>query len=217
MWKIDKRTVPAFLTEYKRQPEANYKDLDKQKLRTFLLKDQGYVCCYCMQRIHDDSLKVKIEHFKSQDGFKKHVHSTNPLDYKNLFVCCLGNEGQKSQFQTCDTKKGNTELTSFNLLSTDFENIITYNKEGHIRSSDDKIDNELNEVLNLNNQSLKTNRESIRIGLFNSFEFLAKMNKLTKNTLLKYRNKYLSKNNDSPFTPFFSIIIYYLDKRIRQF
>ena len=59
---IKKGQEPNSLTEYKKEPNACYEDFrDKDDIRDALLRDQGYLCAYCVKRI--DKSNMKIEHY----------------------------------------------------------------------------------------------------------------------------------------------------------
>lgn len=56
------------ITRY--QENARFDDMDtivKKQLRESLLKEQGYLCAYCMKRI-GDTKDVKIEHLETCSG-----------------------------------------------------------------------------------------------------------------------------------------------------
>ena len=57
-----------------------------------LLKEQGYICCYCMQRIYGED--SHIEHFVPRDIKNTDPHSMRAsdveLNYGNLFESCNG-------------------------------------------------------------------------------------------------------------------------------
>jgi len=144
--RIIKNKEPQKLIEYRSQfskEELKSKDLysnfpykdkenckiDEKNLRSILLEEQGYICCYCMSRINCEN--SKIEHFKPQTKYRE-----LQLDYKNLFVACRGGEGSKEPF--CDTVKKDKELKKVNLLEN-IENYIKYkkNREGTKIYSDD--------------------------------------------------------------------------------
>ncbi len=69
------------------------KNPEKQNLHQALLEDQGYICCYCGERVaHQTFNNVKtrpgdshIEHLKPQKHFKNLV-----LEYENLLISCQG-------------------------------------------------------------------------------------------------------------------------------
>ncbi|TAD96752.1 MAG: TIGR02646 family protein, partial [Bacteroidetes bacterium] len=57
----------------------NFRDM--KELRDSLLRDQKYICAYCMRRISEDDMK--IEHFRSQS-----THPDLDLDYRNMLAVC---------------------------------------------------------------------------------------------------------------------------------
>lgn len=107
MRQIIKKREPRSLTEHRASSHADYENYaDKQGLREAIVRDQGGICCYCMQRIKPDERRMKIEHWAAQD--------TNPerqLDYRNLLGACLGGQGHPLAQQHCDTRKGSQALT----------------------------------------------------------------------------------------------------------
>lgn len=155
MKSIIKQSEPKSLVAHRSQANANYENYpDKDKLRESLLKEQGYICCYCMSRIKLD--EMKIEHWQSQTKY-----SSRQLDYKNLLGACMGKQGARPQNQHCDTKKGDSEIT-INPIEVDknCENLIRYRPDGKIYSDDVLINRDLNETLNLNLDFLKKNRKA---------------------------------------------------------
>src|ERR1035437_8709783 len=116
MKKIIKINEPKSLVEHRSNRPAFYSNLPllaKKELEQNLLTEQGHICCYCMQRIPNkvvkgniDSYDMKVEHFKCQVGYPD-----LQLVYSNLLGACTGNEGKPGYLATCDTKKGNQELT----------------------------------------------------------------------------------------------------------
>jgi uncharacterized protein (TIGR02646 family) len=154
MKKIIKQSEPRSLVEHRSQANANYENYpDKDKLRESLLKEQGYICCYCMSRIKLD--EMKIEHWQPQTKY-----TSRQLDYKNLLGACMGNQGARPQNQHCDTRKGDNEIT-INPIEGDknYENLIKYRPDGKIYSDDLSINHDLSETLNLNLGFLKKNRK----------------------------------------------------------
>ncbi|PZO41168.1 MAG: TIGR02646 family protein [Pseudanabaena frigida] len=161
MKKIIKQSEPRSLVEHRikqrANENANYDNYpDKDKLRESLLKEQGYLCCYCMSRITLDLERMKIEHWKPYTKYE-----SLRLDYQNLLGVCKGNEGARPSKQHCDTKKGDSELT-INPIEGDknCENLIRYRPDGKIYSDDVSINRDLNETLNLNLDFLKKNRKA---------------------------------------------------------
>ena len=81
---IIKIEEPSSLVQYRKQTHASFDNLPtelKDELRSNLLKEQGYICCYCMKRIQEPTPKhMKIEHFKCQENNKNFQ-----LTYSNIF------------------------------------------------------------------------------------------------------------------------------------
>ncbi len=111
-----------------------------------------------MQRIKIDDVqlmnqKMKIEHWQCQDNYP-HLQ----LNYNNLLVACLGNEGKRSKEQHCDTKKGNLDI-KINPTDQNCETLIKCRTNGKLKSSDPDIQQDLNKTLNLNIDFLVKNRK----------------------------------------------------------
>lgn len=51
---IQKGKEPASLTAYKKQAHAYYDGCNKDDIRENLLREQGYLCAYCMRRIEKE-------------------------------------------------------------------------------------------------------------------------------------------------------------------
>ncbi|MGX6592812.1 hypothetical protein [Cetobacterium ceti] len=84
MIKISKGTPPRSFITYANQPGATFDHMPtkiKDDLRKSLLKEQGYICAYCMTRLEDSPSKTKIEHFISRDE-----DISKELLYDNLFI-----------------------------------------------------------------------------------------------------------------------------------
>ena len=96
---IEKGSEPHEWTKYKLTQGAEFRAIPE--LKDSLLKEQGYLCAYCMARIDKDHMKV--EHFKPQSLYPQDI-----LAYGNLLACCLGKTQDESH---CDTSKGNAEIS----------------------------------------------------------------------------------------------------------
>ena len=142
---IVKVKEPSSLTEHRANQPAYYDTLPlqgKNELRGSLLHEQGHICCYCMRRIpeiaNEDTgfmIGMKVEHFKSQEQFP-----FLQLSYSNLFGSCMGNEGKPKKIQTCDTRKGNSELAINPVaISPNCELLIKYNADGEIYSDNEDV------------------------------------------------------------------------------
>lgn len=156
---IKKQTEPPSLLEHRTKTNVDYDNYEnKDDLRFSLLEEQGYICCYCMQRIKIDDIqlmnqKMKIEHWQCQDNYP-HLQ----LNYNNLLAACLGNEGKRSQEQHCDTKKGNLDI-KINPTNKNCETLIQCGSNGKLKSNDPDIQKDLDQTLNLNLNFLVKNRK----------------------------------------------------------
>lgn len=156
---IAKGAEPVVLGQYRAVPGAVYDGGDftpvKDTIREALLKEQGGLCAYCMQRIRAGTMKV--EHWHCRDKYGE-----ESLDYRNMLGCCSGNEGQPRNNQHCDTRKGNDDI-SLNPANPAHHGRmnIRYEGDGTIRSDDPQVDQEINNTLNLNWYRLRRNRKAV--------------------------------------------------------
>ncbi len=224
MKKIVKTIEPKSLTKYR--SEILHQDLEKSNiyedfpektqedcknnivnnLRKQLLEEQGYICCYCMSRINCDN--SKIEHFKPQTKYRN-----LQIDYRNLFIACGGGTGKKGKYQFCDTKKGEDELEVIDLLHH-IENHIQYEKHSQniaIKSSDRRIQNDIDRVLNLNISLLQKNRKE----QYDSFLKKLKTKGYSLSNIQKTLNFYKMKHGDK-YEPYCEMIVYFLTKKLKS-
>ncbi|MCH9741191.1 MAG: TIGR02646 family protein [Epsilonproteobacteria bacterium] len=224
MKKIIKSKEPKSLTSYR--STISYKDLKKSNiyedfqektkeqcrenkadnLRKQLLKEQGYICCYCMSRIDCDN--SKIEHFKPQTKNREFQ-----IDYQNFFIACEGGEGLKAKEQCCDTKKGEKALQHIDLLSSIEQNIF-YVKGARnisIKSINENIDKEINDVLNLNITVLERNRKEVYDSVMKNLKSRGYTIANIKRILDYYKNKHNEK-----FEPYCEMIVYFLSKKLKS-
>lgn len=64
---------------FKDDPTSDYNELKR-----ILVEDQGFICCYCGQRIENNH-HTSIEHLKPKSKYKEQT-----LDFDNLFASCEG-------------------------------------------------------------------------------------------------------------------------------
>lgn len=162
MIEIKKGREPEKLLRYRQRAGASYEQMDKDvkdELLEKLLNEQGHICAYCMRRIPETrSLPegvalVTIEHWLPRNpGSREDVGQG--LDYRNMFAVCSGNRGcGNRKGTTCDARRGNQPI-KVNPCDAGTLRGITYTSAGRIKSSDPEIDEDLNERLNLNSESL---------------------------------------------------------------
>ncbi len=131
---IEKGSEPQELTYWKSlasddwQPE--YRSMGSQlktKVKTALMQEQGYLCCYCERRLTDED--SHIEHFNPQTN-----DEVDPLDYSNM-LCSCQNRLKKGEPHHCGNLKGkcfDAELL-ISPLDPDCENRFLYMADGKIK------------------------------------------------------------------------------------
>lgn len=163
---IKKKHEPRSLTEFRKKVGAAYSNADfpKDDVRDSLLEEQGGLCAYCMSRISKDSMK--IEHWIPQKNeYYADTHSQSDCDklaieYGNMLGVCPGKGfGTGHDHDTCDTHRGNKRI-KVTPLDEYIVGTIRYDHKGFIASSDDSIQIDIQETLNLNEESLVANRKS---------------------------------------------------------
>jgi uncharacterized protein (TIGR02646 family) len=161
--------------------------------------------------------EMKVEHFQCQDNFPE-----LQLHYPNLFGACTGNEGKPKKLQTCDTKKGNSNLTiSLTSNAPNCETLFKYNAEGEISSINDNedINRQLNDILNLNMQTLKDGRREVYLEVQKNVEAESRQfaNKQLKLRYFEQEKEKWLNRSDNKFRPYCMVAVYYLNKKIRQY
>jgi uncharacterized protein (TIGR02646 family) len=208
---IQKGQEPIELREYRSQPGAHYNGPMftpvKEKIRERLLRDQGDLCAYCMQRIYDETMKV--EHWHCQD-----LYPNEDLQYWNLLGCCPGNEGQEGRNQTCDTRKGNKQL-QYNPAnaSHDIVSRVRYGGDGKIKAPDQAFDRQINEVLNLNYPRLVDNRKAVVDAVIEKLR--SSQGRRSPGEIRRVRDEWTRVDADGKLPEYCGVAIYLLDKRLR--
>ena len=210
MREIAKGKEPLSLTQHRSTPHADYENyLEKDMLRECLVDEQRGICCYCLSRIRATADDMKIEHWHSQAE-----HTTEQLDYSNLLGACMGNEGQPRSDQFCDTYKGDKHLSRnpANPMHR-VEDLIRFEPNGRISSSDPGFDSELNSVLNLNVAFLVNNRKA---ALKAFIQTLQKREKIPRGTWQRLLREWNGESSVSYLRPFCNVIVYWLRKRLQH-
>lgn len=209
---ISKGRAPRALVEYKKKSNAYFDGCPKDEVRKALLKEQGYLCAYCMKRIEDDPLKTKIEHWKPQCILSEYER----LDYNNLFICCTGHL-QDIQSETCDSNKGDTIITVDPRDINHINQIRYESNTGRMLSDDPDINYDIDVVLNLNcvEHRLMDNRKAMLDEFINKMLEVNKTKGWTKNSLKKALEIYEGRNMQGKKIPYSGIVIWYIMKRIR--
>ena len=164
-WNLTKEDLlnNSLLREQKKEIWEKLSGTNKENLKTALLNEQGFICCYCQQRIELDS-KTIIEHFIARD-----IQPEKMFDYENLFACCDGGDKDRENPNSrrmplyCDRKKANKTLAVNPLdeyCETHFKYIFNENPEEPevIIEGISKEGQEAIESLNLNISKFRTLR-----------------------------------------------------------
>lgn len=213
---ITKGNEPRSLTQHRANQPASYNNLPKNETRASLLTEQGHICCYCMRRIPESGKTPgsKIEHFLCQES-----HPQEELNYYNLLLACLGNEGSPKHLQTCDTKKGNASFSySPCNPARNIEELIKYRANGEIYSSDDTLNTELETILNLNVRQLRENRRAVYETVQDRIRNKIKQHRtkqLQKGYLEAEKRKWLSLDNGK-YKEFCMVAVYLIDKKLKK-
>ncbi|WP_373077466.1 hypothetical protein [Fusobacterium varium] len=203
---IKKKSIPPSLVKYKKTINASFDSLPKEvkdKIRTSLLEEQGYICAYCMKKLKDDSSQIKIEHYVART-------EENELDYKNLLAVCKGNEGEPFENQTCDTRKGSQEIKINPQENRDILT-VSYTNDGRIKSTNKDYQKDFDDTLNLNSTlGLVPLRKSALDSL--KRKLYERKTHLTRETIEKIYNKYLEANVKESYV---GILLWYLQKKLK--
>jgi len=194
MKSIKKGREPKELIEWKELANDNwqpsYDDLrnpEKSIVKTALMEDQGYICCYCEQElIATDS---HIEHFLPQDSYPEKT-----LDFSNL-LCSCQDKIKKREPRHCGNLKGDDEL-SISPLDEECEKYFKYSYDGYIEPVDEKARTTI-EKLGLDIDKLNAQRRDAIEPFIDGL--------LTEDELMEFVSAYLKKV-DGKYPPFYTTI-----------
>jgi uncharacterized protein (TIGR02646 family) len=234
---ILKNKEPLFLQKYKTGEDTSYDGYNdkvphsnptQHPVRDSLLDEQGHLCAYCMRRIsldYDSKLrkpKIEIEHYRSQKRFPN-----LDLDYKNMLGVCNGNGGKAQHLLTCDKAKSKHDIKGkkgrdlfVDPLEKSRELQIEYSNDGTILSDNLRIDDDLNEVLNLNQDQLKEDRRNLfqieKRTIRNYKKKVMGDRPKVKAFLQKRKTDWESKTNNK-FRPLCRIPLYVIEKEFQKY
>lgn len=235
---IRKATEPRGLKQAKKQnrnlryetfaDHADYSEAFKE-LRISLLKEQGFICCYCQRNItfkdnDTGKIQMKTEHFIPKNG--PECDETKDLDYDNLLAACLGNSDSDKP-NHCDSSKDQYRLQVLPnpaiYRHLNYDDYLTYRvkqKEREVIVVPTNPDNEelrkdIEERLNLNEQNLMNARYNIWEKAWKRIEKAGKINiHQVKEVLEEYR--FDTKSQERSLKPFCGFIIQWYQKRFKN-
>lgn len=209
MIEIKKGKEPPELMAHRKTKYACYGNMSTethQAVLESLMREQGFICAYCMRRIPQKGRNpaATIEHLDAQSE----TDNDKALDYRNMLAVCNGNRGSAEYSMTCDAKRKNTSLT-VNPLKPSTLIGIHYRADGTIFSENSDVNRDLNLVLNLNCNEfglVDSRREALQRMLKE-----LKEKHLTGNIQL-YCAKLLKAYKEAPRkTPYVGILIHWLE------
>lgn len=206
---IHKKPAPPELVAYSKTSGASYKDLYDnhndiwENTRLSLADEQGYICCYCGQRI-TGLQGTQIEHIWAK-GTK--AYEKMQLDYSsNLIASCDGGKYKRrltpsipSDDLHCDTKKSNDPIP-VNPLMPNCEEKFLYDEDGDILGVGSDAEATI-EILNLTSPILKNMRK-------------AAIASLTMFPCIDWKNEYDRldmKNSNGEYTEFCFVLRNYIE------
>ena len=137
---------------YTKLLRKNYFDkLTKQIIRGVLLKEQHYLCAYCMLPITNDGKHMTIEHF-----FPLSRDKEKAIDYQNFLGTCKGGsdvalEEDEERIICCDARKGDNDQMRIDPRNAEMMEHILYDSDGTIGISESEdqqiLQRDLDEIL----------------------------------------------------------------------
>ncbi|MDJ0729413.1 MAG: TIGR02646 family protein [Crocosphaera sp.] len=202
---IQKQEEPSSLKEWKQQANENwqptYETLGsklKDAIKEALMKEQGYLCCYCEQRVTLNTNNSHIEHFRPQND-----PTVDPLDFSNM-LCSCQNQLKKGEPRHCGNLKGKwfDENHLISPLDPDCETRFKFTGDGYIqpRKEEDNAALITIEKLGLDIPKLRALRRDV------IEPFLDET--LSIEDVQRFVNGYLSPSNDGKFGEFWTTIYY---------
>ena len=197
MKRIVKNPEPPTFVEWKEEWRRNgiepgWGEFDgkpiKQTVKTALLEEQGYLCCFCECRVGlgDGS----IAHFRAQSEDRE-----SSLEYGNLLYSCEEKPKKDKIPQTCNQAQ-DKEMPPISPLDEDCETHFAYDPDGNILGKTDKA-RETIRILNLNgSKQLCESRRAV----YEETQTMLLSNKWSKEKL--------ERQSDGTFRPFWTTMKY---------
>ncbi|MGM9553492.1 MAG: hypothetical protein ACI3V2_04250 [Faecousia sp.] len=191
---------------------------EKAEVKESLLREQGYLCAYCMCRIDNGTGKHRstIEHCTPQAV----TTEKERLNYKNMIAVCWGNrDAHCNDDKSCDAKRGSLPLERQGMEALDVfrgESLtaIHYSSDGTMYSEDAGVDRDINLRLNLNCEArmLKQCRRSALIAVQKKVNADYPNKTAPKEYYRRLLDAYMQQGGYC--TPYCGIIIDWLKKRV---
>lgn len=168
----------------------------KKAVKQALMTEQGYICCYCEDRLSDDG--SHIEHFQPKSDPK-----IDPLDFSNL-LCSCQNELTRGEPRYCGQLKGNwfDAQKLISPLDPTCEKRFAFTADGWIQPAYDHDEGAIItiEKLGLNIPKLRNLRQRAIESFIDP--------SLSDRELEDFVNSYLEPDNLGQFNPFWTTVRY---------
>ena len=212
---IEKSLEPCEYSDWKsRQTEDwipcwnNFQNPEKDIVKKSLLKEQGYICCFCEMQLENIE-KCEIEHIIPRHVVEK--YKKTDLDYDNFAACCYGgSKDKKPRVMHCDKAKDSwyNPALFVSPLQGDCKLYFKFESNGNILCSDDPKRRKAADMtirkLGLDVQKLNDLRKAaIDVFLF--------VEPLERETIIKLVDRLERRNADGMYVEFCSAIIYNLN------
>lgn len=217
---IKKGAPPRSLVEFQKREGASYDSVDfpRKDVYDALLQEQGGLCAYCMARITKNN--IQIEHWIPQKGenypdFTQEQCDKLAIDYRNMLGVCPGGAGRAYKYTTCDEHRKNLRIT-IDPRQQRMIDSLQYGRDGTITSTDERLERDISEILNLNEARLVANRHSAWEACKKDMQKRQKNGTWTKATISKQIAYYEGRNEDGNRHPYAGIVLYWLKKRLQS-
>ncbi|MEO5726577.1 MAG: retron system putative HNH endonuclease [Byssovorax sp.] len=211
MRRIYKGDEPKSLAEHRRSG-GNYKTYkEREELGGALLKEQGFLCCYCMQQI--SLRKMRIEHWASQTA-----HPTRTVDYDNLLGACTGGENVLPvEQQHCDVHRKNEPLHVHPTQPPPTcEQLLRYLANGKVTSDDPVVKKDVETTLNLNADHLVAARQKIHDQLLAALAREQKNGQWAPALIEAHAARWRGRDQEGKHREYCQVVLYYLEKKLKK-
>ena len=202
---IQKGEEPTSFTDWKLQANEDWKPTwdvlrasQKRDLHDALLKEQGYICCYCEMRISPKD--SHIEHLQPRTHY-----ADLALEYANLLASC---QRQRSTVEHCGYKKDDwyDEQLMVSPLQANCADFFRYTEDGRVLPTEDPLKKPAAEMtiqkLGLNADKLVAMRSQAIEGILDD--------ELTEDKIQRIIEGFESLDANGPFEAFAGTIAYVL-------
>jgi uncharacterized protein (TIGR02646 family) len=208
---IEKNQAPLSFRRHVQQ-RGDYSDYrESDDARHALLKEQGHICCFCMQRV--GLRNMKIAHWDPQS-----VNPHRSMDWTNLMAACLGGDGDREAVKHCDTAQGDTPIK---LNPVDraqrCDRLVRYTVDGRIWSENAEINKDIDKTLNLNNAALVKKRAAVWSAFVTRMEKIkSRGGQWLPEVVEQELEEWLRCDKQGMMREFCQVVIYHLEKKLKR-